>query len=542
MTPADRDLHTNRIVADCRALHNRVRTALLAGGDRASLEPACLEMAHRARQIGRSDLAVALLSPYADSGAASADLLASLAVSLREEHAMEAALRTMERAAALAPRNPRIALAHAQLAQETWRPAATLFRKAAKLAPGEPEVARGLASALAAQGDVAGAVKTLERALRTRPGWIDGHRQLTTHRVLSGRTHGVDDSFRAACAARPRDLPLRLAWFHALAHTRDWAAARAVIEAGEATLGPQRGFLIARAFLAAESGDDDAARAAFAQLEAVEDPGLDLCRVRFFARCGDVERAEVIAARHIGRASARSFWPYLSLIWRLLGDDRAAWLDRDAAFIRSLDLAITPNDLDALAARLRSLHTSVSPHREQSVRGGTQTDRHLFFNPAAEIQAIRAAIAEGVRAYIADLPAPDPRHPLLGLPREDIRVQGAWSVRLAGHGRHAMHTHTAGWISSAFYVASPRPEALGAPPAGWISFGQGPPELGLKVREYARIAPEPGRLVLFPSTMWHGTYPYDAGERLTIAFDVAPPRRRHHGHGGVGSAERGPHQ
>ncbi|HYD23379.1 MAG TPA: putative 2OG-Fe(II) oxygenase [Croceibacterium sp.] len=37
------------------------------------------------------------------------------------------------------------------------------------------------------------------------------------------------------------------------------------------------------------------------------------------------------------------------------------------------------------------------------------------------------------------------------------------------------------------------------------------------------IEPRPGRLVLFPSAMWHGTRPFPAGERLTVAFDVARP-------------------
>jgi hypothetical protein len=37
------------------------------------------------------------------------------------------------------------------------------------------------------------------------------------------------------------------------------------------------------------------------------------------------------------------------------------------------------------------------------------------------------------------------------------------------------------------------------------------------------VAPQPGRLVLFPSMLWHGTVPFSArAERLTIAFDVVP--------------------
>jgi hypothetical protein len=43
--------------------------------------------------------------------------------------------------------------------------------------------------------------------------------------------------------------------------------------------------------------------------------------------------------------------------------------------------------------------------------------------------------------------------------------------------------------------------------------------------------PAVGRLVLFPSYFWHGTFPFtDDGMRLTIAFDVVPGK-------GAGSSE-----
>jgi hypothetical protein len=65
---------------------------------------------------------------------------------------------------------------------------------------------------------------------------------------------------------------------------------------------------------------------------------------------------------------------------------------------------------------------------------------------------------------------------------------------------------------------------MGTEPAGWITFGAAPPELGLDLAPYARVEPKPGRLVLFPSTLWHGTVPFDDGERLTIAFDICKPQ------------------
>ena len=40
------------------------------------------------------------------------------------------------------------------------------------------------------------------------------------------------------------------------------------------------------------------------------------------------------------------------------------------------------------------------------------------------------------------------------------------------------------------------------------------------------VKPEPGRLVLFPSYMWHGTVPFDGdAPRLTVAFDLVPARK-----------------
>jgi hypothetical protein len=78
-----------------------------------------------------------------------------------------------------------------------------------------------------------------------------------------------------------------------------------------------------------------------------------------------------------------------------------------------------------------------------------------------------------------------------------------------------------GWFSSALYVALPE---AGEGDAGWLTLGAPQKELGLDVAPFRKIEPKPGRLVLFPSTMWHGTVPFAEGERLTIAFDVAPPK------------------
>jgi hypothetical protein len=102
-------------------------------------------------------------------------------------------------------------------------------------------------------------------------------------------------------------------------------------------------------------------------------------------------------------------------------------------------------------------------------------------------------------------------------------MQGCWSVRLVQGGSHVNHIHPEGWISSAFYVVVPpsvRPESNSQ--GGWITFGA--PYFPIEGLSPERsVCPKPGRLVLFPSYMWHGVNPFpDEAERISVAFDLVP--------------------
>jgi hypothetical protein len=58
---------------------------------------------------------------------------------------------------------------------------------------------------------------------------------------------------------------------------------------------------------------------------------------------------------------------------------------------------------------------------------------------------------------------------------------------------------------------------------GWIKFGEPgiPTRPSLAAQHFER--PEPGKLLIFPSCMWHGTVPFASGpHRLSFAFDLLP--------------------
>lgn len=513
---------------------------------------------------------------------------------LRSAQQMEAALAVAIEAVRLAPADAQAAFAFAQLSFETWRPAAEAFARARSLSPPHPELVRNHALALAAEGERAAAEDLLEQTLAQEPRWLDGHRTLAAMRITHGETNGIgelkdgvagtgfDRSYATACAAYPSHASLWLAWFHQHATLKRWNDARRILEAakeaqaGHAGGSPEGGvggrstdlagglsrglprgmplgLALAEIFLEAETaqlGDVERASERFRPFAHLNDPGLDICQVRHWLRTGEPARAAAVAEGHLGGSAARLFWPYASLAWRLLGDERAEWLDGSPLYSTAIDLPFTAVELAELAEVLRGLHRLRAPYPEQSVRGGTQTDRQLFFHPHPAIQQVRAKVATAVAQFAASLPAksmpplpslqpgssapslpasptfPFPQHPLLGHARpaaEHLQFEGSWSVRLAGAGFHASHTHQMGWISSALYVALPAPEDMGEAPAGWLGLGTPPPELGLALQPYRHVEPKPGRLALFPSTLWHSTEPFGAGERLTIAFDVRQP-------------------
>jgi tetratricopeptide (TPR) repeat protein len=242
------------------------------------------------------------------------------------------------------------------------------------------------------------------------------------------------------------------------------------------------------------------------------------------------KKAEEAALRALAVAPAnQAGLGVLGTAWRLMDDGREFDLNRYDEFIQPFDLEAPPgfSDMAAFCAQLDrwldSQHGDQREHIDQSLRGGTQTMGDLLRpgrNPL--LDGLRLRIEEAVRGYIAKLPQ-DGRHPFLRWRAPDFRFRGSWSSRLKDRGFHANHLHPEGWISSAFYVALPETVQDTQAREGWIKFGEPSYEVGLSDPVRRAVQPKVGRLVLFPSYMWHGTIPFRAPQhRTTIAFDAVP--------------------
>ncbi|MBC2652392.1 hypothetical protein H7F50_11260 [Novosphingobium flavum] len=445
---------------------------------------------------------------------------------LRGAQRMVEADQAIARARVLAPGDPLIAFLHAQSRYELGHPSADLFGQVCRLWPDNLDALRNRALAEASEGRPKRACDLLAAALERQPGWAEGHRVLAALEWVAGNRAGFDASYARAVAAEPNNPALWLGWFAAVAQLRDWPRAESVLSRAEAALGSSRALTEARLFLATERGDDAAAERLLALTADWPQPFVRIAAIRHALRRGQPERALEIALL-LARTDpcsplAGQVWPYVSTCWRLLDDERAGWLDGAPPFVQDAAVGLTALELTDLADLLRGLHAFQLPYAEQSVRGGTQTDRSVLLRHEPLLQRTREALLAAVGDYVAGLPPPDPTHPLLARPRDRLLIAGSWSVLLGPGGFNVAHSHPRGWISSAFYVSLPGPEAMGPAPAGHFQFGAPPAELGLDLAPYATIAPRAGHLVLFPSTLWHGTVPFEAGERLNLAFDVVP--------------------
>ena len=436
----------------------------------------------------------------------------------RSIDAHRAALIAFDNAARLAPADAGIAHGYARVAFEAGIDARAHYARAQSLSPGDADVLIGAGAARLHAGEGEQVISELAALVKVNPMWLAGHRQLAQLRSLVGRPEEAARSLDEALENNSRASPL---WFElfdqcVLRESFDELAAR-VVAAELAGLGQDVTGPFA-AIAASEQGEAQSADLAFAKLAP---RALPIWRIRHWLRTGRPELALPIIDRELVGADPPAVWPYADLAWRLVGDRRAAWLSRDS-LVKVIDLGPDMPSHEALGTLLRGLHRTAGQYFDQSVRGGTQTDGPLFSRIEPEIQAVRRAVVAAVELYCAELPPPDFDHPTLGVPRDRrVRFSGSWSVRLLDGGRHANHVHPRGWISSALYVALP---VSLVDQDGWLTLGQPQPSLGLDLPASRAIRPAVARLILFPSWMWHGTIPFAAGERLTIAFDVAPPR------------------
>lgn len=449
----------------------------------------------------------------------------NLAVLLREDDRVEEAEKLARGVLARDPANGRAAHLLAECLHDEGRDPQQALELAARLDPAKLQIAASLAHARIRHGRADEGIALLEDRLATNPDWIEGYHSLADMKWQLGDREGFASHYRSALDRHPHNAMLWFAYAGLIARTKGHEQALEITHEARRHLPEDPSLKQSMADSLSELGRYEEAGDLFAQLDTAGNLSVLKSWMRYLVRAQRFEEAREagLAASEAGLAD-QEVWPYTAIALRKLDDPRWEWLEGHPSFIRRFDIRDRMGRLDDLVETLRELHFYKQQPIAQSVRGGTQTSSILFRNASQSIQKLRKALEECVAEYIAGLPAPDTRHPLLGRPRDTFRFSGSWSVRLTGGGFHANHIHSLGDISSAFYVVLPPSVASsdesGDEENGWLVLGEPAAELETGLAPIEKIRPQVGTLALFPSTMWHGTRPFDEGERMTCAFDV----------------------
>jgi tetratricopeptide (TPR) repeat protein len=398
------------------------------------------------------------------------------------------------------------------------------------------KVARSLGLSLDLQGKAEEALKAWQRAIALDPTDAEAHRELNALLYRLGRTQEFLVSYDRAAQSLPPSrtaergaLLLQKAGFlidaERFEEARDCFAQLAKVAPQSA--GPQNGLAAAYAGL----GQLDASVAAYEKSLALA-PDEAATKIRLacvLLQAGEARRALSLTEEAVPRLPLdQAALAVHELALRANSDPRAERLADYERHVQIFDLE-PPQGFSSMAefnaalnAHLDRLHTDLREHVDQTLRHGTQTAPSLLEGRNALLGALRQRIEEAVGVYIARMPRDDVDHPLNGRRRAGFSFAGSWSSRLHDCGFHANHVHPQGWISSCYYVAVPDIVLDAAARQGWIKFGE--PSFKTAMQTVRRaVQPVPGRLVLFPSYMWHGTIPFHAtAARTTIAFDAVP--------------------
>jgi Flp pilus assembly protein TadD len=366
-------------------------------------------------------------------------------------------------------------------------------------------------------------------AVRLEPRNMDAQRSLARLRFMRGDPHFARDLW-ASLASHPDDERLQLTLADVLRTSGDLEGAETLLRDVLRRRPDHPHFHAALAAVYIDGARFDAAEQ-HARIAAQALPDVvAICELLVMACLAQQKADEAmsyIRRQRAGNPFEQRWIAYEASALRLLHDPRYAELYDYDRFVKTYDLT-APAGWEsmvqfnaALRAVLDQRHRFVLHPFDQSLRHGSQTTRSLLADPDPSIKALVNAFNEPLADYVRSI-GTHSDHPLTARNKQHAAIDKCWSVRLSQQGFHVSHVHPEGWISSAYYVDVPSETEDVDAKAGWIKFGEPRVPIPGATAELL-VQPKPGRLVLFPSYMWHGTTAIRKSHpRLTVAFDAVP--------------------
>lgn len=517
-------------VADATASY---RNALRVRPDYGDAE---LALAGALRSLGQLEEAKIVYQRHAAREGASAEAASGLGNVLNElgdyagaERVLAAALKSPAPAETIA--DIESGLGTAKMLVRRFAEALPHFERAIALVPGHTTATRSRARVLDYLNRTERAADAYRRVLSRDPLDLKTHLLLNELLHRSGDSANMLHSYDEALRARPASpIPPTAKGDQLLLLARPEEALASYQRARRLAPDHIPAYIGAGRAMAVMGQFDDAIKTfEAAKTKFADHPGLDTAFAYVLLQADDSKKALKLAE------NARAMSPtdqaalaVLGLCYRAINDARENELFGYERFVQIFDLEPPPgySDIgsfhDDLSRHLGALHGQTTQFFSQTLRSGTRTVEEIFELHHPLRNGLKQRIGEAVTRYVQAMPE-DPRHPFLSRRQAGgFRFSGSWSSRMRCGGHHVNHIHD-GWISSVYYVDVPNVASDAASYQGWLKLGEPSADLGFANAIRRLVQPKPGRLVLFPSYLWHGTVPFNSDEtRMTIAFDAVP--------------------
>lgn len=457
-----------------------------------------------------------------------ADVLTVAGIAAQRSGGLDEALGHFAAALAADPDNPARLGNHAVALKQAGRfdAAIAALERALALRPGAPVTLANLGSCLIAADRPKEAEAPLRAAVAAKPDHVEAWNNLGVALARTGRAAEAEQAYARALALRPGYAEAALNRVDALDRLGRGAEAERIAGAVLASLPGHPRAANQLAGLRDRRGDlagaIDLYRAALDKRGLNHPIGINLAMA--LLRAGEPAEALALCDRLL--AASPSITTPLALkcaALERLGDTEALAalmaLDR---FVAAIDIDAAPgfDDLDAFHAALAAelaAHPSLTFEPEGLVtRAGRQSDELADAGTPA-IAALATLAREALARHAAAVGDEDhvwlrarPEHGTLTL----------WGTILSPGGAVEPHIHAPNWLSGVYYPAFPA--ELAEPQEGWFAIGALPDVLGGGGTRHLR-EPRPGRMILFPSHLWHCTLPFGGREpRISFAFDLVP--------------------
>lgn len=166
-------------------------------------------------------------------------------------------------------------------------------------------------------------------------------------------------------------------------------------------------------------------------------------------------------------------------------------------------------------------NTDIAERVQGMLINGKQSAGNLFKRPEASFRQLGELVKEQFLRYKERFACADCE--LIRSFPNHLEFTSSWYVKMRRGGYVDKHIHEVGWISGAVYLVLPQQRQ--DPTEGCFEYGTHGDNYPQKHGHFpsAIVSPNVGDIVLFPSSLFHRTIPFNSDEqRICIAFDLKP--------------------